>query len=162
MIPRAKQIYWLIGWVQSPVVIEGVGSCRFVRKSSQGRTRRVNTAARSSLSFHDELGGAPEATRGGGRSCRQGPCGAERPLNAGRLEDINPPRSSSSCTPAARFAVALRRSTPRVGAVRPHPEFCGESVDWPLPLPLPLPRPRTFVFSPVVLVVMRLRMLPWP
>jgi len=156
MIPRAKQVYWLIGWIQSPVVIDGVGSCRFVRKSSQGRTRRANTAVRSSLSFHDKPGGAPEATRGGGRSCRQGGPAAltQEDQKTLTLQDLPRP-----ALPVVRFAVALRRSTPRVGAVRSHPEFCGESVDW-TPLPLPLPRPHTFVFAPVVLVVMRLRMLP--
>ena len=30
---RAKQVYWLLGWVQSQVVIEGMGSSRIVRKS---------------------------------------------------------------------------------------------------------------------------------
>jgi len=98
------------------VVGEGVGSRGIVRRSSGWRKHQADAAARPSLPFHRELGGAAEATRGRERSCRRGePCGAGHGVTpfggndtaSGACSGDSRHRLSRASCEAAAVAVAL-------------------------------------------------------
>ena len=78
MIPRAKQVYWLISWVQSPVVIDGVDSCRFVRKSSKGGPAGLIPPLDRRCRFMTSSLGLLRPPEGEAGRVGKGPCNAKR------------------------------------------------------------------------------------